>query len=340
MNFADLISGEQPLGPGQPVKQPQSSIETLTQGQQQMPLNFSAPQNEQELVQRQEGWKGFIDAVRNNTELRNALLMASGELLQGHQIGENPAAPLGRALQTGTGVYQVGQQRKAQNEFLQRQENRADRQEERAVRESNASIDNTTARTEGERQRTSFEAQRQPLELQSQQNQLQQQQFQLDNQQTLLNDQMQNSASQRALQSAQALHARARAAAAGREGQRQPSTDEIRMQLFKQANPEATDQEIAKMVLDYGQKTPTTINSEIKALSDLVTNGDPRDPFTQMAQDKLSLHLGLQYENPPQETGAGNQEWTPQRTKAFKEAAKKANADGTFEFEGQRWKLN
>lgn len=337
-SLSTLVQGgqmqpDQRLQPAQPQQMPQVQ-QAQPNGAIQQPEQFQAPASEEELVQRKKGWQGFLDTLRNDKGLQQALLRAGGELIAGPRRGESTGSAIGRALQTGVLTKAQADQRAGQQALLNRREDRDD------VR-LNADLESQDIVNRGRTQDIDFAAERQPLALQQDRNQLSKQEFELSNQDLLLQDQLSNSAAGRTLSAAQARRANALAANAGKGGsQRAPTNQEFRQQLFRDAYPHLTPQELSLKMLDFEKQGGSdSTNTEIRALGSLIENGDPRDPLVEQARERFSALTQLNGGSEGSTGGEASTSTSDDREKAFHEAAKKAGPDGVFTFEGQRWKL-
>lgn len=347
MSLADLLSGQQtPLGPQAQMPQSQAS-QLFSQGPSMGPEAIGAmmkpPATPEEFSQRQEGWRGFFQEIRQNQSLRNSLLLASAELLRGPQFGENPGAVFGRALETGTLANMRGKQMEAEAALKARQEDRADQGEARAdralddnIRRTDSAIQNDAISRSAKEQDMLFAGQRQPLALQGLEQGLAQGQFQLDNQGRMLDDSLATSASQRNFNNARAEKARRP------DGQGSPPREEMLLRLLRASNPDATEQEIAQSALSLlhkegGGEGKFDSNLFGKVFETLSPNDPLHGELLDMAKGKLGVGKEDAGEAPREITIKGKK--VKFNSEQFERDKLKANADGIFESHGTKWRL-
>lgn len=352
MSLADLLAGRTvQMGPQANAQVAPQATQLFAQQQQPTPEAIGAvmrePSTPEEFIQRQEGWRGFFQEIRNNPTLRNTLLLAGGELLRGPQYGENPGAVLGRALETGTLAHMRGKQMEAEAALRARQEDRADRGEDRAdrsledtIRRTDSAIQNDEVSRRAAEQNILFSGQRQPLELQQLEQNIAGNQFQLDNQGRLLEDQLATSASVRNFNNARAEKARRPDVA----GTGTPSKEMTLERLVRMRDQGASDSEVAATVLDMLAKgAPAGEKFDSVTFGKLLENVSPQDPLYDelitTARSRLGLGAKEAEENDSDPEVEVNGKKIRINQERFEADKKKADANGMFTSHGVQWRL-
>lgn len=324
--FADMINGTpQMMGPGQgsgnigQVVMPQA---------EQTGLNQTPPKSPEELQQRVGAWQNFIQKMQTDPILQNAMLMTGAQMLAGPQfMGENTSSILGRAVQTGILSHQMGKAAEAKSALATRTENRADAASQAQIGSLNASTEATQQKVASDKELTP--AKRKKLEAETQAAEQT-----ATNQPKILESNLQTAESIRAKNYALANKAQKV------PGMGNPSVTSEVSKLYEIANPDATPQEIAKMVLAHNKKadktggsTDTAKLTTLRSLFEKSTDDGER----KMYQDLIHQSLGLDAPGGTAETKSGKE--SPITEEEFKAASKKADANGKFKLRGKEYTL-
>ena len=313
------------LGGGQ-EQQPQANIGQVVLPQsEQTGLDQSPPKSPEELQQRTGQWQSFIQRMQTDPTLQHAMLMTGAQMLAGPQfMGENTGSIMGRALQTGVLSHQMGRANEARNALAQRGENRADTLAQAQVGAAEAGI-------EEKRNKIASDKETLPLRKRKLESEAGASEAALAERPQLLESSLKTAESQRARNYAMAERAKRPA------GTGSPSVTSEVSRLYEIANPEATPQEIAKMVLDHNKKAEkaggSTDTAKLTTLRSLFENA-ASDDERKMYQDLIHQSLGL---DAPGEKNS--KEDSPITEEEFKAAAKKADANGKFKLRGKTYTL-
>lgn len=319
-NFMEILNQTGKLPPVQP---PQMS-QVINPLQESTGLDQSPPKDEVDLQARAKGWQGFMEQLKTDPVLRNTMLTVGAHLLAGpQQMGENTGSIVGRAIQNGLLAHQFGRAQQAKTALAQAQE-------ERAGRLAESQIEGESARTEDLKKKTAREEELLPLTKREKLAKAGAAEFQVESAPQLLKSSLETAASQRARNYALANKANRPA------GEGSPAREMVLENLFRRKYPEATDQELASLVLAHGAKASkedlVSMNTQVTALSKLIDSGASPENIKK-AEEKLAKMLGL-----TGEVGAASASG-PVTEEEFRAAAKKADAEGWFVLRGERVKL-
>lgn len=274
------------LAQGQP--QPQLPVaQVVNPVSETTGMNTTPPKDEADLAARQQGWNGFFEQLRNDPTMRNTALMAGAQLLQGPSfMGENTSSIFGRALQAGVLTHQMGRAGEAKAR-------EADIENKRANALAGSQMEANQTGIAEKKQRMKHAEETLPLTKRQKELQLQQEEFNTQSQPRLLDDKLATGKAQRNLLSARAEKARS-GGVGGTGMEKQTATSEL-SRLYEIANPEATPQEIATMVLGHNkkaEKTGGTDTAKLNTLRTLFENAQDDSERT-MYQDLIHQSLGL-----------------------------------------------
>lgn len=308
--------------PGQPLNQVVNPVSQTTG------LNTAPPADENELKQRQEGWSGFFDQLKNDPTMRNTALMVGAQLIGGPQfMGENTGSIFGRAMQAGILTHQMGRANEAKAAEANRQNMRAD-----AL--AGSQIEANTVGADAKRQKMKHDEETLPLTKKQKELQLRQEEFATESQPTLLDDRLKTSASTRAVNAAKVNKLNSKVGGGAGAAPKQSATSEL-SRLYEIANPDATPQDIAKMVLGHSKKAEGgTDTAKLTTLRTLFENAQD-DTERSMYQDLIHQSLGL-------DTKGGGKEETPavkfKDPDGFRKAWNNTKEGATFSFEGKKYR--
>lgn len=308
--------------PAQPLNQVVNPVSETTG------LNTTPPADENELKQRQSGWSGFFDQLKNDPTMRNTALMVGAQLIGGPQfMGENTGSIFGRAMQAGILTHQMGRANEAKAAEANRQNMRAD-----AL--AGSQIETNTVGADAKRQKMKHDEETLPLTKKQRELQLEQEQFNTDNQRTFLDDKLKTSASQRAVNAAKVNKLNSKVGGGEGTVPKQSATSEL-SRLYEIANPDATPQDIAKMVLGHSKKAEGgTDTAKLTTLRTLFENAQD-DAERTMYQDLIHQSLGLDSK------GSGKEETPAVKFKdpdGFRKAWNNTKEGATFSFEGKKYR--
>lgn len=291
-------------------------------------LNTTPPKDETELKQRQEGWSGFFDQLQNDPTMRNTALMVGAQLIGGPQfMGENTGSIVSRAMQSGILTHQMGRANEAKAAEANRQNMRAD-----AL--AGSQIESNTVAADSRRQKMKHEEETLPLTKQQKELQLRQEQFNTENQQTFLDDKLKTSASTRAVNAAKVNKLNRPPAEGGGALPKQSATSEL-SKLYEIANPGASPQDIAKMVLGHSKKAEGgTDTAKLTTLRTLFENAQD-DAERTMYQDLIHQSLGLDAKGGKGESASAVKFKDPD---GFRKAWNNTKEGATFSFEGKKYR--
>lgn len=325
MDFASMLGGQAQPQLSAVAPQPNVNFSQIVPPEQ-TGLEQSPPKSPEELEQRKAGWQAFMQHIQTDPVARQTLLMVGATMMQDPHPGESGAGVLGRALQVGGLSAQMGRERERRAQIDTEQSQRAGKMNEAQIAQMGLSGDRT-------RQQMAHEEARQPLEIQNMQLGLQGKEFQVGNQERLLEDQLATSASQREFN-----RARAARQEAGAVSPKEPKRNEMETYL-RQANPEASDTEIAKMMVEHLRKIPKGTDERVARRTQLekflATGVGTADQQAAAEAEYLSLSgFAGESEAPEAKTSSDSIDET-----AFRAAMKKADKDGNFTFNGKKWTI-
>jgi hypothetical protein len=75
------------------------------------------PKDEAEMAERVSGWKTFLNALSNDSNLRNSIVTAGATMMQPRTGGQSHAGKIGEGLVAGIQSYESGQDRQQQREL-------------------------------------------------------------------------------------------------------------------------------------------------------------------------------------------------------------------------------
>lgn len=265
--------------------------------------------------------------MQTDPTLQHAMLMTGAQMLAGPQfMGENTGSIMGRAMQTGILSHQMGKANEAKMAQAQRRENRADTLAQAQVGAAEAS-------TEEKRNKIASDKETLPLRKRKLDSEAKAAEAALEERPQLLESSLKTAESQRARNYAIANRANRPA------GTGSPSVTSETSRLYEIANPDASPQEIAKMVLEHNKKAEksggSTDTAKLTTLRSLFENAAD-DNERKMYQDLIHQSLGL---DSPGGSGKTAEKESPITEEEFKAAAKKADANGKFKLRGKEYTL-
>lgn len=321
--YMDVINGQaSPAQPAAPLAQVVNPV------QQSTGLDTSKPKSPEDLEARKSGWANLIDSIQNDPTMRNTLMMVGAQLLKGPSfMGENDASIFGRALESGILTHQMG---RAGENKMRMEERTAQRQD--AL--TGAQMEASQASAEEKRQRMKIADETLPLTKRQKELQLQQEEFQVQSQPQLLENTLATGKSARELNAAKAERAR-KGGIGGTGKEREPGIAD----WYKMANPDATPQEIANMVLTHNKKTEKAGGTDTARLTTLRALFENAESPEQQAfyQNLIHESLGIGQEK----AGAGEAEAPAGKFKdpdGFRKKWHAVKEGEVFTYEGKQYR--